>query len=122
MCAHKILHKCVCIRPVSATGEQRGCCVSYLTKEQIMKAAFVAKKAEIVNRLAKELLEVNKQLVLQRPQQAAKAIVFFNKKTTELMDKVAVAATEAELNNLWLDYSVVMAGYIVSHDLLIDID
>ena len=87
-----------------------------------MKAAFIAKKTAIVNRLAKELLEVNKQIAIQRPQQAAKAIEFINNKTSALFDRVAAATTEDELNGLWLDYSVVMAGYIVSHDLLIDID
>ena len=87
-----------------------------------MKASFVARKAEIVNRLAKELFEVNKQIVLQRPQQAAKAIDFINKKTSALFDQVAAATSEDELNNAWLNYSIVMAGYIMSHDLLIDID
>ena len=87
-----------------------------------MKATFIAKKAEIVNRLARELIEVNKAIALQRPQQAAKAISFINEKTATLFDQVAAATTEDELNTLWLDYSVVMAGYVVSHDLLIDID
>ena len=87
-----------------------------------MKASFVARKAEIVNRLAKELLEVNKQIAIQRPQQAVKAIEFINNKTSALFERVAAATTEDELNTLWLDYSVVMAGYVVSHDLLIDID
>lgn len=87
-----------------------------------MKATFIAKKAEIVNRLAKELLEVNRQLVLQRPQQAAKAIDFINRKTTDLFDKIDAANTEDDMNNLWLEYSIVMAGYIMRNDLLIDID
>jgi len=87
-----------------------------------MKASFVARKAEIVNRLAKELLEVNKAIALQRPQQAAKAIEFINEKTSALFDQVAAAKSDEELNNAWLDYSVVMAGYVVKHDLLIDID
>lgn len=87
-----------------------------------MKATFIAKKAEIVNRLARELIEVNKAIALQRPQQAVNAIKFINEKTATLFDQVAAATTEDELNTLWLDYSVVMAGYVVSHDLLIDID
>lgn len=87
-----------------------------------MKASFIARKAEIVNRLAKELLEVNKQIAIQRPQQASSAIKFISEKTTDLFDQVAAAKTEDELNGLWLDYSVVMAGYFVKHDLLIDID
>lgn len=87
-----------------------------------MKASFIARKAEIVNRLAKELLEVNKQIAIQRPQQAAKAIEFINNKTSALFDRVAAAKTEDDMNNAWLDYSVVMAGYFVKHDLLIDID
>lgn len=87
-----------------------------------MKANFVAKKAGIISKLSRELLEVNKAIALQRPQQAAKAISFINEKTATLFDQVAAAKTEDELNGLWLDYSVVMAGYIVSHDLLIDID
>ena len=87
-----------------------------------MKATFIAKKTAIINRLAKELLEVNKQIVMQRPEQAAKAIDFINRKTTDLFDKIAAAKTEDDMNNLWLEYSVVMAGYIMSHDLLIDID
>ena len=38
MYAHKISHKCVCIRPVCATGEQRGCFAEYSAKESIMRA------------------------------------------------------------------------------------
>lgn len=40
MCAHKILHKCVCIHPVCATGEQRGCNAEYSAKEQIMRYTY----------------------------------------------------------------------------------
>lgn len=87
-----------------------------------MKASFIAKKADIINKLSRELLEVNKLLVINKPAIAAKAIVYFNKQTSALMDKVAAANNDDELADIWLDFAMIMSAYVAKYDLYMDID